>query len=295
MLLSKERAQILAAGQKSCQDILYQLVLGCLEAQTIPIGDNKLVNVRIRLTRRFAAHESEHEMGASDMKLSAFLVVSSIFVASPVYAQSFSELVGEWVAREGPNRGSRLSIKSNNDVHDSVFGSGRMASTISYAANYVIVYEGDSRCYFYISLSGPSNNREMELEVKSPGTASNPRCLQGYFRRRSDSGADLGRSNTEATTSERSNPSAQRQSFFGEPFIRNRNSATSDRVWYILANKYNADSLCRSHGFAGASSWGQRRARATDQTYDYSDNIIHFGANRDGFVDRSIMINVYCQ
>jgi hypothetical protein len=114
------------------------------------------------------------------------IVLITLNIPSAI-SQTLDELVGEWITRGGPQNGARLEIRRNYDTHDSVFGQGRIARTVEWAANYVIVYPGNTKCYFYISLS--NNNSEMNVEVKSPGTKSEDECIRGYFVKRSDSGA----------------------------------------------------------------------------------------------------------
>src|SRR3954451_12576971 len=92
----------------------------------------------------------------------------------PAKAQVLNELVGEWITRAGPQNAARLEIRNNHDTQDSVYGAGRVAPTTEWAANFVVVYGDNQKCYFYVSLS--NNNQEMNIEPKSPGTASQSKC-----------------------------------------------------------------------------------------------------------------------
>ena len=123
-----------------------------------------------------------HYLGMRMLRVS--LATFCLINPSVVKAQEFRELVGEWVTRGGPQHASRLEIRRNRDTQDSVFGQGRIASTVEWGANYVIVYPGNRKCYLYISLS----DREMNIEPKSTRTAVQDECIRGFFVRRTDSG-----------------------------------------------------------------------------------------------------------
>ncbi|OED00947.1 hypothetical protein [Rhizobium sp. YK2] len=76
--------------------------------------------------------------------------------------------------------GENITIKSNGDVQDSRLGQGRLGQTVANAANYVIIYQSDIRCYYYVSFTNEGNR--MNLAKRSPGQSS-PKCLQGTFNR----------------------------------------------------------------------------------------------------------------
>src|SRR5262245_33438344 len=86
--------------------------------------------------------------------LAALSIGTLTLLMSEVRAQSINELIGDWVTIGGPQSGGRLEIRRNFDTQDSSYGQGRIVPTGEWAANYVIVYRNNQKCFFYISLSG---------------------------------------------------------------------------------------------------------------------------------------------
>jgi hypothetical protein len=104
------------------------------------------------------------------------LAIAMFASTDAALAQDISQLIGNW---NSDSVSENIEIRANGDVLDGRLGQGRIASTVENGANFVIIYQDNSRCWFYATIIDGSR---MRLANRSGANASE-KCLFGQFTR----------------------------------------------------------------------------------------------------------------
>lgn len=110
--------------------------------------------------------------------LPAAALALAVLLPSTSQALELRDIAGRWNHRA---TGDNIRILRNKDVEDSALGQGRIQlGVVEHGANALIVYRGDTQCWYYITLS--RRGRTLNLKpVHLEG--SHGKCLRGAFDR----------------------------------------------------------------------------------------------------------------
>ena len=118
--------------------------------------------------------------------LSSAVVIAASFllllnVCHPAIANDIDleDLQGTW---NNDTTGENITVDHQN-IDDSRYGQGRVGMTEDWAANFRFTYQGNVRCWYYITPT--SNGDRLNFAVRNPNQSAD-KCLSGIFNRVGD-------------------------------------------------------------------------------------------------------------
>lgn len=103
-------------------------------------------------------------------------VVQIFAFEEPCFAIELREIAGRW---NGDLTSENIAISEDGDVMDSRYGQGRISIATEYAANIVVTYQNNEKCWYYATLIDP---RHLRLADRA-GRSSSEHCQSGQFTR----------------------------------------------------------------------------------------------------------------